>query len=60
MPLGSGAIAGTSYAIDTAFLADPASYLVVASLMLVAGAVATWIPMRRAMRVDPAVTLRAE
>jgi putative ABC transport system permease protein len=34
--------------------------LVVAGLLLSVAAVATWIPARRAARVDPARTLRAE
>lgn len=37
---------------------DPASYTLVLSLLLMAGAIATWFPMRRAARVDPAITLR--
>ena len=39
---------------------DPVSYAVVSVILLVAAVVATAIPVRRALRVDPAVTLRAE
>jgi predicted permease len=39
---------------------DPISYAVVGLVLLLAAAVATAIPVRRALRVDPAVTLRAE
>jgi ABC-type antimicrobial peptide transport system permease subunit len=39
---------------------DPVSYAVVALILIVAAAAATAIPVRRALRVDPAVTLRAE
>ena len=39
---------------------DPVSYAVVALILLLAAAGATAIPVRRALRVDPAVTLRAE
>jgi predicted permease len=40
--------------------ADPVSFGVVAATLLVAALVATAIPVRRALRVDPAITLRAE
>jgi putative ABC transport system permease protein len=39
---------------------DPLTYFVVASLLAVAAVVACWIPARRASRVDPIITLRAE
>lgn len=39
---------------------DPAAYALVCSILLVAGIVATFIPARRAWRVDPAVTLRED
>ena len=39
---------------------DPPAYLTVGALMTVAAFVATAIPARRALRVDPAVTLRSE
>ena len=39
---------------------DPVSYAVVAIILAAAAVVATAIPVRRALRVDPAVTLRAE
>jgi putative ABC transport system permease protein len=39
---------------------DPVAYAGVAGIMAVAVALATWIPVRRAISVDPAVTLRSE
>ena len=39
---------------------DPVAYAGVAGILMLAGAVATWIPVRRAMVVDPAATLRSE
>lgn len=40
--------------------ADPVSYLVVAVTLLGTALVATFVPIRRALRVNPAVTLRAD
>jgi putative ABC transport system permease protein len=39
---------------------DPATYLLVFGLLLAAVALATYLPARRAARLDPAMTLRAE
>jgi putative ABC transport system permease protein len=39
---------------------DPVSYVAVAVLMLAVSALACWLPARRAARIDPAITLRAE
>lgn len=39
---------------------DPLTYLGVSALLLAAAAFACWIPARRASRVDPIITLRAE
>jgi ABC-type antimicrobial peptide transport system permease subunit len=39
---------------------DPIAYLQIAGILLAAAALATWIPARRAARVDPAVTLRTD
>ncbi|MDQ6939526.1 MAG: ABC transporter permease [Verrucomicrobiota bacterium] len=39
---------------------DPAIYLLVSLLLALAAALACWIPARRAARVDPMITLRAE
>jgi putative ABC transport system permease protein len=39
---------------------DPLSFAAVACVLAVSGAIAAWIPARRAARVDPAVALRAE
>ena len=40
--------------------ADPISYGAVAIVLITAALIATAIPLRRALRVDPAVTLKAE
>jgi hypothetical protein len=39
---------------------DPVSFSVVTIVTIGIGLVACWLPTRRAMRVDPAVTLRVE
>jgi predicted permease len=39
---------------------DPGAYALVAAILAGAGVLATFIPARRACRIDPAVTLRAE
>ncbi|MEJ7812522.1 MAG: ABC transporter permease [Gemmatimonadaceae bacterium] len=58
-----GALAATR--VVTRFLfgvtpTDPAAYLLAASTLLVAALLATYLPARRAARVDPLVALRAE
>jgi len=39
---------------------DAATYAIVALVVIACTTVATWLPARRAARVDPAITLRAE
>jgi ABC-type antimicrobial peptide transport system permease subunit len=39
---------------------DPIAFAVVAAILTIAGFVATFIPARRALSVDPATTLRAD
>jgi ABC-type antimicrobial peptide transport system permease subunit len=40
--------------------ADPATFAATAAIFVVTAAAASWIPARRAARVDPVETLRAE
>ena len=51
------AMAGMLYGITPN---DPVTFAVVALLLTTAGLAASWLPARRAARVDPAHTLRAE
>jgi ABC-type antimicrobial peptide transport system permease subunit len=39
---------------------DPATYVLVAGAIVFMGLAATWLPARRATRVDPVIALRAE
>jgi ABC-type antimicrobial peptide transport system permease subunit len=39
--------------------ADPTTFAIVASILVAAAVVATWVPARRAARVDPIGALRA-
>ncbi len=39
---------------------DPVTFAAVATLLAATGIIASWLPARRAARVDPAATLRAE
>ncbi len=58
-----GALAGTRLLATQLFgvtATDPVTYLGVSLILLVAGIVATLVPSRRAVRVDPMVALRAE
>ena len=62
--LGLGGAAGLSRLLEALLFqvkpVDPASFSVVAIVMIAIGLVACWLPTRRAMRVDPAVALRLE
>jgi ABC-type antimicrobial peptide transport system permease subunit len=40
--------------------ADPLVYLAVAAILLVVAECASWLPARRATRIDPVIALRAE
>jgi putative ABC transport system permease protein len=51
------AMAGLLYGITPD---DPATFLAVTMLLMAAGLAASWLPARRAARLDPAATLRAE
>jgi hypothetical protein len=69
-PVLAGAVIGVGIALAAAPLLgaylyglspfDPVAYLQVALIVGAAGALATWIPARRATRVNPAEVLRAE
>jgi ABC-type antimicrobial peptide transport system permease subunit len=39
---------------------DPATYVTLALVMLVVAAVASYVPARKALRVDPVTALRGE
>ena len=62
--IGLVAAALLSQAVSAQFAAvsptDPPSYIAVSALLIATAVAATWWPARRASRVDPAVTLRAE
>ena len=40
--------------------ADPLIYLVVAAMLLLVAEFASWLPARRATRIDPVIALRGE
>jgi len=57
------AFAGTHFLADLFYgvtPADPATYAVVATLLLVVALLACWIPARRATQISPLVALRFE
>jgi putative ABC transport system permease protein len=54
---GSQVLAGMLFGVSRA---DPVTYAGVTAVLLAVALVACWIPARRATRVDPVVTLRAE
>ena len=62
--LGLAAAAAASQALVTLLFGvsrlDPVTYLGVVAILIVASAVACSVPAWRAVRVDPATTLRAE
>jgi putative ABC transport system permease protein len=62
--LGLGGAAASSRLLETMLFGtsrvDPATYLGVTALLGVVVVLASWVPARRAARVDPAITLRSE
>lgn len=62
--LGLAGAAGATRAVGSLLYdvspTDPATYAVIAAVLLLVAAGACWIPARRALRVDPAVALTSE
>lgn len=62
--LGLGAALAASRSIESHLFGvtadDPSTYVSVAAAVIVMAIVSTWWPARRASRIDPAITLRAE
>ena len=69
-PVAAGVIGGLAMSLVSGVLlrrflfglspVDPVSYAIVAGVLVLAAVAATAVPVRRALRVDPAVALRAE
>jgi putative ABC transport system permease protein len=55
--VGTRALRSQLYGIRSS---DPATYLALSAVLLLVAVLATYLPARRATRVDPAITLRAE
>jgi putative ABC transport system permease protein len=58
-----GALAAARFTSDLLYGVaprDPLTFAVVVAVLIVVAVVATWLPARRAMRVDPIVALRAD
>jgi len=55
--VGTRALRSQLYGIGSA---DPATYLALSAVLLLVAVLATYLPARRATKVDPAITLRAE
>lgn len=62
--LGLGAALGVSRSVESYLFgvtaADPATYAAVGASVIAMAMVSAWWPARRASRIDPAITLRAE
>jgi predicted permease len=59
----AGAVAATRILTNQLYgvsALDPTTFVLVGSVLLVAATLSSWLPARRASRVDPAVALRAE
>ncbi len=55
--LGTRVLASLVYQVSTT---DPLTLAATAAVLVGSAALASWVPARRATRVDPAVSLRAE
>ncbi len=55
--LGTRVLASLVYQVSTT---DPVTLIATAAVLVASAALASWVPARRATRVDPAVSLRAE
>jgi putative ABC transport system permease protein len=55
--VGARALRSQLYGIASS---DPATYVALSCVLLLVAVLATYLPARRATRVDPAITLRAE
>jgi ABC-type antimicrobial peptide transport system permease subunit len=53
----SGLLTGQLYGVSRL---DPTAYAIVATVLSVAATLASWLPARRATRIDPATALRVE
>jgi putative ABC transport system permease protein len=53
----AGAMSSLLYGIQPT---DPVTFVAVAGILLVAATLATWLPARRASRIDPMIALRSE
>jgi putative ABC transport system permease protein len=59
----AGALALSRYLVSSLFeikASDPATYVLMAALLTCVALIASWVPARRAARVDPVVALRHE
>jgi putative ABC transport system permease protein len=59
----AGALVVTRYLQSLLFgvtPSDPLTFTIITALLLLTAALAAWLPARRAARIDPLISLRAE
>jgi ABC-type antimicrobial peptide transport system permease subunit len=59
----AGALVATRYLQSLLFgvtPSDPLTFIIITALLLLTAALAAWLPARRAARIDPLISLRAE